>query len=90
VKDRFGNESNVNLRTLFFEGDLGAIAAGWSGTTNRYDVPIAVGRVPIATQNGIWIDDAFDGLAVGLVTAKNSPAHDISNMDLTLFAGSTT
>ena len=87
VKDRFGNESNVNLRTLFFEGDLGAIAAGWSGTTNRYDVPIAVGRVPIATQNGIWIDDAFDGLAVGLVTAKNSPAHDISNMDLTLFAG---
>jgi hypothetical protein len=87
AQDKFTDEFNFNLKTLFFEGDLGAMAAGLSGRTNHYDVPIAVGRVPIATQNGIWIDDAFDGLAVGLVSAKNSPRHDISNMDLTFFAG---
>lgn len=87
VHDRFVHEENFDLKTLFFEGDLGAMVAGWSGRTNRYDVPIAVGRVPIATQNGIWIEDAFDGFAVGLVTAKNSRTYDISNMDLTFFAG---
>jgi hypothetical protein len=86
-KDQFTDEFNFELKTLFFEGDLGAMATGLSGRTNRYDVPIALGRVPLATQNGIWIDDAFDGLALGLVTAKNSPALDISNMDLTFFAG---
>jgi hypothetical protein len=85
--DKFVHDFNFNLKTLFFEGDLGAMAAGLTGKTNLHDVPIALGRVPIATQNGIWIEDAFDGLAVGLLTAKNSPTLDISNMDLTFFAG---
>jgi hypothetical protein len=87
AKDHFVEELNFQLKTLFFEGDLGQIATGLSHRTNGLDMPIAVGRVPIATQNGIWIDDAFDGAAVGLFTAKNNPAHDISNTDLTLFAG---
>jgi len=87
AEDKFTDELNFNLKTLFFEGDLGTVYAGLSNRSNRRDVPFAIGRVPIATQNGIWIDAAFDGLAVGLVTAKNSPAHDISNMDLTFFAG---
>jgi hypothetical protein len=87
AQDKFVHEFNFDLKTLFFEGDIGAIRQGWSGKTNRYDVPFAIGRVPLFTQNGIWIDDAFDGAAVSVISAKNSPTLDISNMDLTLFAG---
>jgi hypothetical protein len=86
VEDELVEEFDFNLDTLFFEGDLGAMAQGWTGRVNSLDLPIALGRVPLFTQNGIWLDDAFDGLAFG-ITAKNSPALDISNMDLTFFAG---
>lgn len=86
VEDEFVDEFDFNLDTLFFEGDLGAMLQGWTGRTNSIDLPIALGRVPLFTQNGIWLDDAFDGLAMG-ITAKNSPALDIPNMDLTFFAG---
>ncbi|HKI05825.1 MAG TPA: hypothetical protein VKK31_27845 [Thermoanaerobaculia bacterium] len=86
AKDEFVDEFDFVLDTLFFEGDLGAMSQGWTGRTNGLDLPIALGRVPLFTQNGIWLDDAFNGLAMG-ITAKNSPALDISNMDFTFFAG---
>ena len=86
AEDEFVDEFDFDLDTLFFEGDLGAMSQGWTGRTNSLDLPIALGRVPLFTQNGIWLDDAFDGLAFG-ITAKNSPALDISNMDVTFFAG---
>jgi hypothetical protein len=86
VEDEFVDEFDFDLDTLFFEGDLGAIGQGLTGRTNSLDLPIAFGRVPLLTQNGIWIEDTFDGFAFG-ITAKNSPALDISNMDFTFFAG---
>lgn len=87
IQDRFVDELNFNLKTLFFEGDLGSMYAGWSNRSNHRDIPIALGRVPFVTQNGIWFDDAFDGLAIGLLTAKNSRKYDISNTDINFFAG---
>jgi hypothetical protein len=86
VEDEFVDEFDFDLDTLFFEGDLGAMSQGWTGKTNGLDLPIALGRVPLFTQNGIWLDDAFDAVAFG-ITAKNSPSLDISNFDLTFFAG---
>lgn len=86
VEDEFVDELDFKIETLFFEGDLGAIRAGRRRETNMIDLPIAVGLVPIITQNGIWIEDAFEGVAFG-ITAKNSPSLDISNFDLTFFAG---
>ncbi|MDP9120762.1 MAG: hypothetical protein M3O15_05235, partial [Acidobacteriota bacterium] len=86
VSDRFVHEFNTKLATLFFEGDLGNMLAGLRGRPSSFDIPVAAGLVPIATQNGIWIEDAFRGLAIG-ITAKNSRALDISNMDLTFFTG---
>ena len=84
--DEFVDQFDFNLETLFFEGDLGAMTSGWTSRPKKFDVPIAFGRVPLFTQNGIWLDDSFDGLAMG-ITAKNSPRYDISNFDLTAFAG---
>jgi hypothetical protein len=86
VNDKFVHRFDFNLDTLFFEGDAGAIAQGWTNRRNSIDLPFTVGRVPIVTQNGIWIEDAIDGGAVG-ITAKNSARFDVSNTDLTFFAG---
>jgi hypothetical protein len=86
VSDKFVPEFNTKLVSLFFEGDLGNILMGIRGKPSSFDIPIAGGLVPIFTQNGIWIQDAFKGAAIG-ITAKHSKALDISNMDLTFFTG---
>jgi hypothetical protein len=85
AEGEFIDEFDFDLNTLFFEGDVGAIAQGLTDRTNGLDLPFTLGRVPLFTQNGIWFDDAIDGFAIG-ITAKNSPKFDISNTDLTFFA----
>ncbi len=75
-----------NLDALFFEGDAGAIAAGLSDRYNRVDLPFAVGLMPLLFQNGVWVEDAFTGFAF-TIPSRNSRVFDISNMDITFFAG---
>jgi hypothetical protein len=75
-----------NLDALFFEGDLGALLRGSDGTVSNFDMPFAVGLMPLLFQNGVWLEDAFTGVAFTL-PAKNSKALNISNYDVTFFAG---
>jgi len=82
---KFQNEMNGDLEDLFFEGDLGAMLSGISGSYLSFDLPFAVGRMPLIFQNGIWLNDIIDGVAFTL-PAMNSPQFDISNMDITFFA----
>jgi hypothetical protein len=84
--NEFIDELDFKLETLFFEGDVNAIREGLTNRKTAFDLPLAFGRVPLFTQNGIWVNDAFDGLALAL-TARSSPKLDISNMDFTFFAG---
>jgi hypothetical protein len=86
--DSDGNVGTIdaNLDALFFEGDLGAIVTGVTSKAARFDLPIAVGLMPILFQNGIWVEDAFTGFAFTL-PAKNSALFDFSNFDVTFFAG---
>ena len=84
--EAFEHALNLNLESLFFEGDLGAIAQGLSGEYYNFDMPIALGFMPLLLQNGIWLEDAFIGVAA-TIPAFNSPALDISNIDITAFAG---
>ncbi len=79
-------ESSADPITAYFEGDLGQIWQGISGDYNHHDIPVAAGLVPLLFQNGVWLDDAFDGLALTL-PARNSPTLGISNYDITVFAG---
>jgi hypothetical protein len=81
----FEERFDFNVENLFLEGDLGAIATGFSGRENTLDLPFAVGLVPMLTQNGIWLLDAFTG-AAATVPAFSSRALDASNIDLTFFA----
>jgi len=84
--DGFVNEINGQPVTLFFEGDIGAMMAGMTGEYQSFDLPVAAGLIPLITQNGIWLDDAFVGGAFSIV-AQNSPSLDISNYDITVFGG---
>jgi len=72
--------------TLFFEGDLGYMVGGWRGIDAPFDLPIAVGLVPLFLQNGIWMDDAIVG-AAATIPARNDPWLDWSNFDTTFFVG---
>ncbi|MGH8672099.1 MAG: hypothetical protein ACREUA_08720 [Burkholderiales bacterium] len=76
---------DLNFDTIFFEGDLGSISSGLRDEYTSWDLPFAVGLMPLIFQNGIWVDDAFSGVAFTL-PALNSPRFDISNMDFTFFA----
>ena len=84
--DKCDLQTDLNLETLFFEGDAGAIAQGFTGRYYKGDYPFSVGLVPLFFQNGIWMDDAVLGAAYA-IPAMNSPELDISNMDISFFAG---
>jgi hypothetical protein len=84
--DGFHGDIDGNIDALFFEGDLGAITQGLTNKPSTFDMPFSFGRMPLFFQNGIWMLDAVDGFAF-TIPAKNVPKLDISNMDVTFFAG---
>lgn len=77
---------DVNLSTMFFEGDIGSIYAGLADEYTGLDLPFSFGLMPLLFQNGVWFDDAFVGGAFS-IPALNSPKFDISNMDISFFGG---
>ncbi|MGI9452213.1 MAG: hypothetical protein ACR2QH_16475 [Geminicoccaceae bacterium] len=79
-------EYEFEPQTAFFEGDIGAITAGITGSYNSIDLPITGGFIPLIFQNGVWLEDAFIGGAASLPSV-NSKTLDISNADFTLFGG---
>jgi hypothetical protein len=79
-------QADLNLDALFFEGDGGAIYSGLAGEYSSIDLPLSFGLMPLLFQNGVWIEDAFTGVAFA-IPALNSPSLDISNMDFSFFAG---
>ncbi len=83
--DVFVEELNADIDFGMLEGDLGAITGGLVGQTLPFDLPFAMGVMPLFFQNGIWMEDAVLGVAMTL-PARNSRVLDISNMDITFFA----
>ncbi|HUF77842.1 MAG TPA: hypothetical protein VMR44_02880 [Thermoanaerobaculia bacterium] len=81
----FEEELDLDLDTLFFEGEVGPIFRGMSGRENQIDLPFAVGLFPLFTQNGVWTEDAVTGGAF-TIPAFSSNALGASNIDLTFFA----
>jgi hypothetical protein len=75
-----------NTDTLFFEGDLGYILGGWFNQEASFNLPFAAGLIPLVFQNGVWIEDAFVGMAA-TIPARNNPWLDWSNYDTTFFIG---
>ena len=82
----FFEEFDRDFDNLFFEGDLGAMLGGAMDIYPPFDMPIAIGLLPMLYQNGNWILDNFLGAAV-TIPAKNSPKLLWSNYDVTFFTG---
>ena len=82
---KFNDEFDGQPQTLFFEGDVGSIYTGFSGSEAGFDLPFTVGLFPLFLQNGIWANDAILGGAIS-IPAKNSPFLDLANFDVTFFA----
>lgn len=80
----FTNDLNIDPSTFFFEGDLGSITAGLQDQYVSYDLPFTFGLIPLVLQNGIWMDDAFNGAAFAIPSLHSSDLL-ISNMDITFF-----
>ena len=79
--DRFEFETDFDFDFGYLEGDLGAIAGGFQNETLPFDAPFAIGLVPILIQNGVWLNDAVEGMFF-TVPARNSRRFNISNMDV--------
>lgn len=84
--ERFQKQLDGNVDTLFFEGDIGAIWSGISGSYTGWDLPVAVGLMPLIFQNGVWVNDVLQGAAF-TIPAKNNRWLGLSNFDATFFAG---
>lgn len=76
---------NLNPVTGFFEGDIGAMLGGLDGTPSPFEMPVALGLVPLLFQNGVWMEDAVTAAAI-TIPAKHSVLLDWSNFDVTGFA----
>ncbi len=64
-KDNHWREEGLNMdvQTLFFEGDFGEIFPGLDPNDNGYtDIGFSVGRQPINIQDGFMINDVFDSV----------------------------
>ena len=79
--DRVEIETDFDFDFGYLEGDLGAITGGFTGETLPFDAPFAIGLTPILIQNGVWLNDAVEGLFF-TIPARNSAKLGISNMDI--------
>lgn len=82
----FEEELDFQPDTAFFEGDLGAITGGMIGDDAPFDLPFTCGLVPLLYQNGIWMEDAILGFAVGSPWRHSRPLN-WANYEMTFFAG---
>ncbi|WP_144996561.1 hypothetical protein [Polystyrenella longa] len=82
----YNEELDQNFDTFYFEGDIGSMYGGLIGEDAPFDMPVAVGFLPLLYQNGIWMEDAFLGAAV-TIPAQNNRWLDWVNYDVTVFAG---
>jgi hypothetical protein len=80
----FEEAFNLQPFTGYFEGDLGSLVGGATGQVLPFDLPVAVGFMPLVFQNGIWLEDNTIGVAA-TIPARNSPFLDIANFDITFF-----
>lgn len=78
ASEGFNNELDVNVETLFFEGDLGSVFPVFDKKgISPIDVGFTVGRQPVVFQEGILINDTID--AVGFIR-NNIPFPGTSNL----------
>jgi hypothetical protein len=83
--DRFREELNAEIQSLYFEGDFGEIFPRLdAGDFRRADVGFSIGRQPLTFQDGMLIQDSIDGIGL---TRNTLLPRGTSNFRATLFVG---
>ncbi|MFQ5349270.1 MAG: hypothetical protein ACE5EG_02375 [Thermoanaerobaculia bacterium] len=83
--DRFREELNAEIQSLYFEGDFGEIFPKLDADDfGRSDVGFSIGRQPLLFQDGILIQDSIDGIGL---TRNTLLPQGTSNFRATLFVG---
>ncbi len=83
--DRFRDELNAEITSLYFEGDVGEIFPNLDRRDfGRGDVGFSLGRQPLSFQEGMLIADSIDGLGL---TRNTLLPRGTSNFRATLFLG---
>ncbi|MEM1068903.1 MAG: hypothetical protein AAGI63_08415 [Planctomycetota bacterium] len=82
---RFHPEFDTTPVTGYFEGDLGVLLGTLQNQTSPFELPLAIGLVPLLFQNGIWMEDAVTGAAISF-PARHSRLLNWFNYDATFFA----
>ena len=83
--DRFRDELNADIQSLYFEGDFGEIFPNLDrGDHGRTDVGFSIGRQPLLFQDGMLIQDSIDGIGL---TRNTLLPRGTSNFRATLFVG---
>ncbi len=82
---RYVNRFDMTPVTGYFEGDLGVMLGNAFDETSPFELPIAIGLIPLVFQNGIWMEDAVTGAAISF-PARHSRLLNWSNYDATFFA----
>jgi hypothetical protein len=85
-QDRNSIDAEFDLApaTFFIEGDIAAIVAGQTNEWQSWDMPFAIGLMPLFIQNGLWFDDTVLGAAVS-IAAKNFPEWGVANADFSAY-----
>ena len=83
--ERFQEQLNADIESLYFEGDFGEIFPRLDGDDfGRTDVGFSLGRQPLLFQEGMLIEDSIDGLGL---TRNTLLPKGTSNFRATFFLG---
>lgn len=84
----FRNNLNLDIQTLFFEGDLAELFPNWDYTdSDSNDIGFSIGRQGIVFQDGMLIADSLDGIGISRNNVRFQGVPWLVNLRSTFFFG---
>jgi len=84
--DGFSNHLNLDIQTLFFEGDLAELFPNWDYTDSKSnDIGFSIGRQGINFQDGMLISDTLDGVGISRNNIRFQGVPWLVNLRSTFF-----
>jgi hypothetical protein len=84
VDKSFQNELNANVKTLFFEGDLGEIFPRLDPRdTKQYDIGFSIGRQELSFQGGMLLNDTLDAVGISKNNVRIGGWDWLNNLRIT-------